>query len=664
MQLIVVAGNRETATDQRNLTTSYVHNGFGEVIQAISPDTGETVYEYDSAGNPVKRTDARGVVTEWTYDALGRALTMAFPDSPAEDVAYAYDDPTAGYFGIGRLASVTDDSGSTGYRYDPRGNKVWEQRVIDTQTYVTEYDYDSADRLASMSYPSGRIVDYARDALGRVVSVTTRENEFATPVTLATGGSYEPFGGLDGLTYGNGVTLALGYDLDGRLSAMDTFDGGTPILDLDYGFDLASNITGVTDAGGGGRGRGYAYDALYRLTDASGDIPTETYGYDAVGNRTSRNAEAYLYDALSNQLDSVTEGGVSRILGYSASGNTATDDRGASPDWTLAYDSTDRLVQVDEGSATLASYVHNAMGQRVAKTAGGATMHYLYGLSGNIIGEADGDTGAAQAEYVWLGRMPLAYIVTGMVYTIHANHLGTPQRVTDATKAVVWNASYRPFGEAAVSSALTFNLRFPGQYYDSETSLHYNGFRDYDPATGRYMQSDPIGLQGGWNTYAYVSGNPLTDMDLNGLTQQDIDNMVAIVWRTNPDLPSMDFGVTELNDPAHPNRTGLHRGYYKTFLGFRWRGRNEVLVDNRYLNELSCWEVISLYRTMTHELIHARDWLDGDGMRSGPEHDKGYDRVYQEAEVRTRRHTSLVRQNWDETCGQCEVEPVLPDPVF
>jgi RHS repeat-associated protein len=89
--------------------------------------------------------------------------------------------------------------------------------------------------------------------------------------------------------------------------------------------------------------------------------------------------------------------------------------------------------------------------------------------------------------------------------------------LTDATGAAVWDATYRPFGEATVTGALTFNLRFPGQYEDAETGLHYNYFRDYDPATGRYIQSDPIGLQGGWNTYAYVRGNPLRFVDPSGL---------------------------------------------------------------------------------------------------------------------------------------------------
>ena len=246
---------------------------------------------------------------------------------------------------------------------------------------------------------------------------------------------------------------------------MDALDAATAaILDLDYGFDLAGNIETVTDVGGARARRGYIYDALHRLTEASGGIPTESFGYDAVGNRQTRNADSYAYAAASNQLESATEAGATRLLGYSASGNTATDDRAAAANRDYIYDSTDRLVQVDEGTAALATYLHNPGGQRIAKTVGATTTHYQYGSGGNLIGEADGATGVTQAEYVWFGGMPLAYVTGGAVYAIHADHLGTPQRITAADGTVAWDASYSPFGEATVTGSLTFNLRFPGQY--------------------------------------------------------------------------------------------------------------------------------------------------------------------------------------------------------
>ena len=106
------------------------------------------------------------------------------------------------------------------------------------------------------------------------------------------------------------------------------------------------------------------------------------------------------------------------------------------------------------------------------------------------------------------------------LYFFHNDHLGTPQRITDASQTVVWAADYQPFGSASLPvEMVTNNLRFPGQYFDAETGLHYNHFRDYDPTTGRYLQSDPIGLNGGLNSYLYVGGNPLRWVDRAGLVK-------------------------------------------------------------------------------------------------------------------------------------------------
>jgi RHS repeat-associated protein len=89
--------------------------------------------------------------------------------------------------------------------------------------------------------------------------------------------------------------------------------------------------------------------------------------------------------------------------------------------------------------------------------------------------------------------------------------------LTDDTGAIAWEAHYRPFGETVTSGSLTFNLRFPGQYHDAETGLHYNWHRYYDPQTGRYLTSDPIGLVGGLHPYLYAEANPLYFTDPEGL---------------------------------------------------------------------------------------------------------------------------------------------------
>jgi RHS repeat-associated protein len=106
------------------------------------------------------------------------------------------------------------------------------------------------------------------------------------------------------------------------------------------------------------------------------------------------------------------------------------------------------------------------------------------------------------------------------VMYIHDDHLGTPQKMTDAAKAITWDRVQDPFGNThSLSGASQNPLRFPGQYADEESALSYNYFRDYDPTLGRYVQSDPVGLGGGLNTFAYVGANPINFVDPNGLVQ-------------------------------------------------------------------------------------------------------------------------------------------------
>ena len=107
------------------------------------------------------------------------------------------------------------------------------------------------------------------------------------------------------------------------------------------------------------------------------------------------------------------------------------------------------------------------------------------------------------------------------MYFIHNDHLGTPQVVTDQSQTVVWEGKQKPFGEVEETTASIEQLsRFPGQYFDEESNLHYNYFRDYDPTIGRYIQSDPIGLAGGLNTYGYVLQNPILYIDALGLSNR------------------------------------------------------------------------------------------------------------------------------------------------
>ncbi len=526
--------NLTSVTDDRSNATTYVQNGFGDVIQRVSPDTGTTTYTVNALGLVTQETDARSVITNRTFDDRGRMLTETFPASTSENVTYTYDATASGNKGKGRLTSISDGSGSMAFVYNVRGFLTSEIRVIATKSYTTTYTYDSVGRVASMTYDSGRIVTYTRDGEGRITSLKTKKDSGSSEVTVASSATYLPFGPMKGLTHGNGQVMTAVFDSDYRLTDLDTTDGTTDAQDLAYTYDAASNITGITDAITSARTQTFAYDDLNRLTDADGLYGDIDYVYDTVGNRTSRVVdtgstvtETYTYPSTSNRLTSVADGTDTRTFTYDAAGNVIDDDRTSSLAFTLGYNDAGRLDEIKENGTYLSGYTYNAFQQRVEKDAvaapsplGTATIHYIYDTFGRMIAEAT-SAGTVTTEYIYLDAMPLGLVTdvdtTPVLSHVHTDHLGSPQKITNASGAIVWDAALTPFGVvASLTGSLTQNRRFPGQYFDIEAGFHQNWHRDYDPLTGRYVQSDPIGLAGGINTFAYVGGNPLSFVDPTG----------------------------------------------------------------------------------------------------------------------------------------------------
>jgi RHS repeat-associated protein len=153
------------------------------------------------------------------------------------------------------------------------------------------------------------------------------------------------------------------------------------------------------------------------------------------------------------------------------------------------------------------------------------TVQYLHDQDGHLIAEANASTGATTRDYIWLASndnnpvdLPLAIAETTTLTMVHADHLGRPTRMTDAARATVWQATWKPWGEIhTLSGTLTQNLRYPGQYFQIETGLHYNHHRNYDPITGRYTQPDPLRFVDGPAIYAYAKSSPFMYTDRTGL---------------------------------------------------------------------------------------------------------------------------------------------------
>ncbi len=316
---------------------------------------------------------------------------------------------------------------------------------------------------------------------------------------------------------------------------------------MQYGLDAATRLTSISDANLSQNNWSFGYDLLDRLT--SGSSPGISYGwsYDANGNRLSQSgsgATSNTISSSSNQITASSGTGVGSFT-YDAAGNT-TNRAGI----ILTYNQAGRLSSAN-AAGTSANYLYNAPGQMIRKTVGGATTLFVYDEAGHLLGEFSG-TGALIEETIWLDDIPVATIQPNAngngisVLYVHADQINTPRSVTrPSDNALLWNWPLDPFGTSAANpnpqgpGGFIYNLRFPGQYYQAETGLFYNYLRDgYDPQTGRYLQSDPIGLQGGINTYSYGAANPLSHIDPTGLDCTAVGNTVTC---TPPGGPTISF---------------------------------------------------------------------------------------------------------------------------
>ncbi|MCI0598314.1 MAG: DUF6531 domain-containing protein [Beijerinckiaceae bacterium] len=491
-------------TDPRGLTTIYSRNGVGDLAVLISPDSGRVTRTFDAAGNIATSTDARGMKTVYSYDALNRMIRAAYADGAA--TTWKYD---LGANGIGRLGKITDATGSTSYSYDANGHVTQKRQIVGAVELTTLYGYDAGGRLTRITYPSGKQVTYSYNAAGRVSRVA------ANGQTLVAGVTYMPFGVASRWTLGSAHPYRRFFDLDGRITRIDM----AGVRDYQLIYDTASRVSRILETGL--HDKQFAYDALGRLTLFVIDTSVQAYEYDADGNRTKRVArngattstQTYNYDAASNRLLSITGGD---SFTYDPAGNMLSHSSSFA-DFTYEYDARNRLAKSYLG-AIASTLLINGLGQRVSQIRGTGQTYFVYDEAGNLIGEYN-STGGVIQETAWIGNLPIAVLKPGTQFYVTPDHLGAPHQVTNADNGTVWLWNHDPFGQNDPWSAggFTYNLRFPGQYHDRDAKLNYNYFRDYDPRTGRYIQSDPVGLAGGINTYAYANANPVSDVDPSGL---------------------------------------------------------------------------------------------------------------------------------------------------
>ncbi|WP_175517936.1 polymorphic toxin-type HINT domain-containing protein [Thiothrix caldifontis] len=534
--------NLNQVTNARNeQIRRYEYNDRDELTKEILPDNSEYRLEYDANGNVIKQIDAKGQVSTYEYDDDDRLISSSYFDNETASagIANAKKTITYGYDVLDRLTSYDDGVTSGSYTYDAADRLTRWTINYGSFSKTAAYSYYPNGLKKSFTGPDGITVTYSYDNNNQLQTVSipgqgsfvVNENQWMAAKTVTLPGGIQQGREYDGYLRPRQINVSKG--------------AGTKLFDYQYEYDSADNITAQNIQTGSKPGqRHFEYDSKERLTQYTlpgdnGSTETVNLGYDAVGNRSSDSRDDYQnpgwdYDAQ----DRLTRRG-DLNYGYDANGSLISISHATlNLQKTFVYDHVNRLreVKAADGSS-IASYQYDPFGRRISKTVNGNTTYFFYASEG-LVAEFDA-SGNVTTRYgykpgsTW-GTSPLYIQQNGYTGYYLNDHLGTPQQVVTASGTVLWDASYTPFGQASVNTkTITNNLRLAGQYYDAETGLHYNYFRYYDPEIGRYITSDPIGLAGGINTYAYVGGNPLYWIDPLGLSPSSSEAGQFVDWLLN-----------------------------------------------------------------------------------------------------------------------------------
>ena len=543
--------------------TSIVHAG------------GTTTLRYDqtpaSKGYLTEIEDASGLTT-YQRDVHGRVVsqTQKLINNDTRTLAYSYSATTGlltstTYPGGQVLQNVYDATGQltgltwagqpivSGITWSPLGQPTgWSWNLPGgAATIPATRTYNTAGQLTATEFSS-----YVYDAAGRITSLTqslmqpASTDAQASTVTQAPATwtvTYNRAGRITGFTKTAADAVTYTYDANGNRTTSSQQRAGT----------TTNRTYTVTD----NRQTGFSQTQ----TGASTASTSVTYQYNAAGDLLSDGLRTFQYDSQ-ERLEKVTTGTgadapstqyAHNALGqrvfkteplFAASGSGSGSTTSGKNLNNLLADPEDQVEakkekEQDKGLIQTAYEFFTRLWSPGSSDAQKLGFAYVYGTDGTLLGEygMGGSSSTGTTQYIYLptanGPMPIAAIVNGVAYAVHSDHLNTPRKLTQPDGQVAWQWAYSAFGDeqptlgskrftnetttpttgTTAIPEVTFNLRYPGQYYDKESGLHYNYFRSYSAERGRYTQADPIGLGGGFNRFGYVGGNPLLSMDPQGL---------------------------------------------------------------------------------------------------------------------------------------------------
>ncbi|MFF4105679.1 DUF6531 domain-containing protein [Streptomyces sp. NPDC001903] len=593
-------GNLLAHTDRMGRTTAYAVTDFDRTSSATSRDDGTYRFSYDTELRLSQVTNPRGLTWTYAYDAAGRLVTET--DFDGRTLTYEHD--AAGQLtrrinavgqsiaferdALGRVIRLVHDDGAASlFSYGPAGHC---QRITNPHADIA-LEHDRAGRLLSESV-NGRVMRFGYDAQGRRTERRTPSDAVSLlqydegGLALYTTGEHsfrfdrDPMGRETGRTLDGGFTLRQDWDPVGRLTHQSLTALEADVLERSFTYQADGSPTSIDDSRLGRRS--YTLDPAGRITEVRSRGWTEQYAYDTAGDqtRTRLPERAPGQDEAGEREYSGTRlvcAGRTRYT-YDAQGRlterTITTLSGKPLRWRFTWNAEDRLTHVHTPQGHHWRYAYDALGRRVSKerlTSDGSVAEACsYTWDGCQLAEQD--DGITTTVWDYAGLFPLAQRevkkdsaqreIDRRFFAIVADLSGIPSALVAPDGSVAWHARSTAWGATQWNrdaSAFT-PLRYPGQILDPETGFHYNFNRYYDPATGRYISPDPLGLAPALNHYTYVP-NPFTLWDPLGLAGCDADptwgGKVVFVRDEHGRPFEMHATVTRnmLNEGTHANNT-------------------------------------------------------------------------------------------------------------